>query len=76
MAFSWRNLFQPIVAHRAECLTVLAWLTGWILLTAAIDRRSVWLASMGLLALGAGGWRPLWAVVTHGLYTLTRGDDK
>jgi hypothetical protein len=60
--------------YRAEILTAVVWLTGWTLLTAAMDRRSVWLASAGLLCISLGGWRLFWVVVTHGLYSLTRGD--
>lgn len=62
--------------HRAELLTALTWLSGWLLLTAAIDRRSLWLGSIGLLCISLGGWRLLWVVLTQGLYTLTRGARK
>lgn len=58
--------------HRAELLTAFAWLLGWLLVTAGVDRHSLWLGSVGLLCISLGGWRLLWIVLTHGLYTLTR----
>jgi hypothetical protein len=76
MAFSWRSLFRTIADNRAECLTAFMWLAGWALLTAAIDMRSVWLASAGLLCMSLGGWQLLWTVLRLGLYTLTRGGGK
>ena len=60
--------------YRAEIATACAWLAGWALLTAAIDRRSLWRGSAGLLCISLGGWRLLFVVLTNGLYTLSRGD--
>lgn len=62
-----------LAKHRAEIATAGAWLAGWVLVTAALDRRSLWLGSAGLLCLSLGGWRPLFVWLTHGVYSLTRG---
>lgn len=72
-----------LVAHRAELLTALTWVAGYALVGAGIGAlvtaqwvRAVYAILAGLLLISLGGWRLLWTVATHGLYTLTRGDRK
>lgn len=67
-----RRTLRWMLRHAAELLTGTAWLVGWILCTAAVERRSLWLGSLGLLSVSLGGWRLLFVIVRDGLYTLTR----
>jgi hypothetical protein len=58
-----------------EILTTAALLGGWLLLTlgvVALTSPVAWLFSGGLLLLSLGGWKLAWALVTNGLYALTR----
>lgn len=60
----------------AELLTALALLLGWTLVTyacAGIWRpRIVWPLSAGLLLFSSAGWSLIRALVTDGLYALTK----
>ena len=60
---------------RAELLTALALLGGWLLVTwgvAALTHWAAWPISLGILSVSLGGWRFAWTVARDGLYTLTR----
>jgi hypothetical protein len=62
-----------------EILTTGALLGGWLLLTmgaVALTSRVAWLFSGGLLLLSLGGWKLLWALISNGLYALTRAPGK
>lgn len=62
-------------AARAEILTALAFVAGWMLVTAGIARLTspvAWYFSLGLLSLSLGGWKLLAQFVWNGLYALTR----
>ena len=64
---------------RAEILLSLALLCGWALLTWGIvllTTPKVWPISGGLLLLSVCGWRLLWTVFSHGLYSLTREERR
>lgn len=60
---------------RAEILTTLAFVGGWLMITwglAELVTVWIWPISLGALLLSAGGWGLLFEVVRDGLYTLTR----
>lgn len=61
---------------RAETLTGLALVGGWLLVTYSIvaiaPPRIVWPASIGLLLLSATGWGLVRTIATKGLYVLHR----
>lgn len=60
---------------RAELAVCAAVMAGWCLVThgiASLTTPKVWPISIGLFLLLACGWRFLWQIATHGLYTLTR----
>jgi protein-S-isoprenylcysteine O-methyltransferase Ste14 len=74
-ADSW----AAVAKARAEILTVASFLIGWALLTkgvAALTAPVAWTFSTGLLLLSLCGWKFLWAVMSAGLYTLTREGDE
>jgi hypothetical protein len=62
--------------HRADLLTGAAFLAGWLLLTWGFaslpSRAAVWRLSFGVLSICLGGPRLLWAILSNGLYALTR----
>jgi ABC-type glycerol-3-phosphate transport system permease component len=63
----------------AELLAALAMLGGWALLTwgvVLLTTPKAWPLSGGLLLLSCAGWRLLWTIATHGLYSLTREAPK
>jgi hypothetical protein len=63
----------------AEILLVTAWLSGWALFTYGIalyTSSKVYPISAGLFLLSLVGWKMLWAIVSHGLYALSKGDKK
>jgi hypothetical protein len=68
--------FRAVVAARAELLTAIAILLGWAFLTSAIAVLArpdvVWRASAGLFLLSLCGWKFLYAILSNGLYKLTR----
>ena len=57
-------------------MTGAAFLAGWLLVTWGLasipTRAAVWRLSFGILSICLGGPRVLWAVLTNGLYALTR----
>lgn len=56
-------------------LTAGAFIGGWSLITqgvAALTSPLAWLFSGGVLLISLGGWKLFWALVTNGLYSLTR----
>jgi hypothetical protein len=63
----------------AATLTGAALVVGWLCITlgiAAIARpRLVWPLSIGLLFVTAAGWRLLFTIGAHGLYSLTKDTD-
>ena len=64
---------------RAEILLSLALLGGWGMVTwgvAELTTPKVWPISIGLLLLSVCGWRLLWTVFSHGLYSLTREESR
>jgi hypothetical protein len=74
LAAGWRALWTA----RAECLMALAFVGGWLLVTAgiaALTSRIAWLFSLGLLAISLGGWKPFARFVYAGLYVLTREEN-
>lgn len=75
-----RRSWLSLLAARAELLTALAFVVGWLLLTDAIARVTstplVWRVSIGLLAMSLGGWKMLIQMIWHGLYVLSRDEDK
>ena len=72
--------FAALARLRWELLTAAAWLTGWLAITWGLatipSRGSVWLLSLGLLAIGLGGVRLLWTIFVHGIYALSREDNR
>ncbi len=74
-----RNGKAPALPRpRAAFLSVTAWLIGWGLVTWGLAglttghwEAAVWRCSVGLLALGIGGPRLLWMILTNGIYALT-----
>ncbi len=74
-----RALVLPLWRIRAEILLSLALLTGWAALTwgiALLTTPKVWPLSVGVLLLSLCGWRLLWTVFSHGLYSLTREEQR
>lgn len=70
-----RATSEYIRLTRAELLTTAALLAGWACLTRAAARLVgpvAWDVSVGLFLLSLVGWRFLWTIASHGLYTLTR----
>ena len=51
------NIFAELKRRNVYKVGVAYIVAGWALLTAALDRRSLWLGSLGLLAVSLGGWR-------------------
>lgn len=85
MAAVWRARAQQfaavvvasLVAARAELLTALTFVAGWLLITAgvaALTSAVAWYFSLGLLAISLGGWKVLWRLALDGLYALTRAN--
>jgi hypothetical protein len=77
LAASVAGLNAVIVLRRslAEVLTALAFVAGWLLVTAGIARLTspiAWLFSIGILSISLGGWKLLAQFVWNGLYALTR----
>ncbi len=63
---------------RAEILTGVSLLVGWLLISAGLASLCgpvVWWFSFGLLGVSLGGWKLAWAIVTNGLYELTRDEE-
>jgi hypothetical protein len=69
---------KSLLTARAELLTALAFVVGWLLLTDAIARVMVtplaWRVSIGLLAISLGGWKLFLTMIVNGLYALTRDE--
>jgi protein-S-isoprenylcysteine O-methyltransferase Ste14 len=73
--FALLRLLMKLRVALPEILTTAALLGGWLLLTlgvVALTSPVAWLFSGGLLLLSLGGWKLAWALVTNGLYALTR----
>jgi hypothetical protein len=62
-----------------ELVTAAAILAGWLALTwglAQLCRPAVvWALSIALLLFSAAGWRLLFTIAVHGLYSLTTEDS-
>ena len=75
-AQTWKQAWK----NRAEAAFGFALLAGWALVTwpiATLLSPLVWPFSAGIaLLLLVCGWRMLWTIASHGLYSLSKGDGK
>lgn len=82
-----RSALAFVRRYWAEILTAIAFVAGWLLLTAGLASiadalpwrvalpiaRAVWRVSLGALAISLGGWKMLRQFIADGLYALTKG---